>query len=228
MQVGWPDLVYYTNFSLTAAAFLTVILWQVAKGAAARRRAVGLSTFLLCAALWSYAWYFRPLPPYLSGLVDETGYCRQTTYDSCSAAAAAMLLASHGIQTDEQEMADLCLTRAGAGTTPLGLFRGISLKAIDKRLRPAPVFVREVADLSRLGGACITTVGLRNGAPPEVEERMLSYGWEHDVRHDIVIFAVDPAGEWMDVGDPSFGRERWPTHDLEYIWDKRVLILEPR
>ena len=70
-----------------------------------RGGAWGCSPPLLSWWLWSYAWYFAPLPPGLPGRVDDTGYCRRTTDDSCSAAAATMLIHHHGIPAEEAAMA---------------------------------------------------------------------------------------------------------------------------
>jgi hypothetical protein len=228
MALGLPDLVFLTNQSLATACVLAVILWRSAKTAAERRRAWVLGGLLVCASLWSYAWYFAPLPDGLTGKPDATGFCKQTTPDSCSAAAAATLLAQHGISTNEEEMAELCLTRRGFGTTPLGLYRGLTLKAAAKGLRPVPILANDVAELGRRNQPAITTVGLQRGAPPEVEAKMLEYGWGYDFRHDVVALTADPAGAWIEVADPSYGKERWPTKDIEYIWDRWVLVLTTR
>jgi len=68
-------------------------------------------------------WYDR-----LEGQVDARGYCPQTSEYTCGAAAAAMLLDSVGVETDEREMAKLCLVRAGIGVTDQTLRRGIRKK----------------------------------------------------------------------------------------------------
>ena len=136
MRPACPDLVYFTNFTLPGVAVLLVAMWRRAPDAGARRRALLLTPAALGAALWSYAWYFLPVPSGLGGRADATGYCAQTSNDSCSAAAAVMLLHAHGIPATEAEMARLCLTRAGQGTTPLGLYRGLALKAREHRLVP--------------------------------------------------------------------------------------------
>jgi hypothetical protein len=121
-------------------------------------------------------------------------------------------------------MGRLCLTRAGYGTPALGLARGLALKGRARGLRPRLAFARP-ADLYRLGGPSVISIGVSRTAPAEIIERMREYGWEPGRHHAVVVLDADPKGEWLDVADPSFGRERWPTKDLEYLWDGRALFL---
>lgn len=230
MRLSWPDLVFFTNLSLEGVVALLVLLWRQAGDTPARARAGVLGAVALGAALWSYAWLFLPTPDGLAGAVDATGLCRQTSDDSCSAAAAVMVLHHHGIPATEAEMARLCLTRAQLGTPSLGLHRGLALKAGPHRRRPRLLHLRGAADFSRLAGPAVIRVGLRRGAPPEVTKRMQGYGWTPGVFHAVVVLAGDPGGKWIEVADPSYGREKWPIRDpleLAYIWDGRALILEP-
>jgi hypothetical protein len=129
MRLGFHDLVFFTNLTAEGAAVLLALMAPPASDRRARLRAGVLGAGLLAAAGASYAWYFAPLPAGLSGAADREGFCAQTTEDSCSAAAAAMLLHNAGIPASEEEMARLCLTRAGYGTPPLGLLRGLAIRA---------------------------------------------------------------------------------------------------
>jgi len=228
MCAGWPDLVFFTNLSLEGTAVLLAVLWRQAVERGGRQRAAVLTPLMLGAALWSYAWYFAPLPPGLAGTVDQTGYCRQTTDDSCSAAAAVMVLHAHSINATEREMAALCLTRDRHGTTPLGLYRGLALKSRPHGLRPVLVRAGSVAGLSALGSPGVVSIGLDAGAPAAMASRLEEYGWQRGVRHAVVIMGADPKGYWLDVADPSYGRERWPNADpaeLRSLWDGMVLVL---
>lgn len=228
MRLGWPDLVFFTNLSLEGVAVLLALLWRQNSKPGASGRAAVLSLAALGVALWSYGWYFTPTPAGLSGTVDRAGYCRQTSEDSCSAAAAAMVLHAHGIAATEAEMAALCLTRAGHGTTPLGLFRGLSLKCRPHGLRPALVRASSVARLHDLKGSGVISVGLDVFAPAATARKLEEYGWQRGVRHAVVVLAADPAGNWIEIADPSYGRERWPTRDpaeLRSLWDGLVLVL---
>ena len=54
---------------------------------------------------------------------------------------------------------------------------------------------------------------------------MAGYGWPRGLRHAVVVLAADPAGEWLEVADPSYGRERWPAEGIEWLWDGQALVL---
>src|SRR5262249_50882540 len=150
------------------------------------------------------------------------------TEDSCSAAAAVTLLSLYDIRSDEAEMAALCLTRERFGTTPLGLYRGLTLKSRPHELSVRVVHCNSVVDLARLARRSIITVGLNHDSPPDVVARMESFGWAKGVHHDVAVIDVDPDGQWIDVADPSNGLERWPAEDLLPIWGRFALILERR
>ncbi|MGV3721289.1 MAG: hypothetical protein ACO1SX_10315 [Actinomycetota bacterium] len=228
MGLGIPDLVFFTNLTLQGVAALCALMWREAADRNSRVRAAVLTPALLGAALWSYAWYFAPLPSGLHGKVNESGYCVQTSDYSCSAAAAAMLLHAHGIPADEAEMASLCVTRAGYGTSPLGLYRGLAVKCRSRGLRPKLTRPGTSAGVGALGRPSIVSIGLELNAPAKVAEKMAEYGWQRGVKHAVVFLKADPHGAWIDVADPSFGHERWPTRDareLRSIWDGLALAL---
>lgn len=221
------DLVFLTNVTLEGSAVLFALLWKDASDRRARVQVILLGAPLLAVVLWTYAWYFIP-PPDVRGHIDGRGICLQTSNDSCSAAAAVTLLYMNGISTDEREMARLCLTTAGQGTTPLGLFRGLAVAGRPYGLRPA--LVRDgIPDLfRRVKLPVIISVGLIPGAPPEVAARMEEYGWSLTVRHTVVVLGADADGKSLVVGDPTNGIERWPVADLKYLWDGNALALERR
>ncbi|MGO8670126.1 MAG: cysteine peptidase family C39 domain-containing protein [Capsulimonadaceae bacterium] len=219
-----PGLVFVTNQSLAAAAVLATLMGASAAEPAARVRATVLGLALVCTALWSCSWLYGPIPAGLTGKADKTGYCGQTSEDSCSAAAAVMLLHHYGIETTERRMADLCLTRDRIGTSPLGLYRGLAVEAATRNLR---LRMTAVHHLDQLKTPCIVEIGLKPGVPTTVAKRMESYGWAPGLRHTIVIERADPHGRWWDVADPDYGRERWPTDGIGYIWNGCELTLTP-
>lgn len=225
----WPDLIYFSNLSLEAVAVLVTLLWLNVRNRAAGFRAILLTVVALGVAVRSYAWYFQPTPVSLVGTVDAKGFCWQTSRDSCSAASAAMLLHARGIPTTEAEMAQLCLTRDGMGTPTLGLFRGVAMKAKSRGFHPQmrAVPVGEWGQVAKLPLPAIISVGLRGWASPELRKELEGYGWSYGFRHALLLLAADPQGQWIDVADPSYGRERWPTRNLEYLWDGRALLLQP-
>lgn len=228
MRVPGSDLVFLTNLFLEGTVVLCALLWRSALERKARWRAGVLSVVLLGASLGSYAWYFGPTPAPLTGSVDRNGFCPQTTHDSCSAASATMLLAWHHVPTTEAEMAELCLTRSGHGTTPLGLYRGLTLRAASHGLCVRLISISKPSEIRKSDCPCILSVGLKSGCPTEVNDRMISYGWEPGLQHTVVIMDADPAGQWVDVADPTNGKERWSTADLRYLWDGYALILVAR
>jgi hypothetical protein len=228
MGLGIPDLVFFTNLTLQGVAALCVLMWRQAADRKSRVRAALLTPILLGASLWSYACYFAPTPPGLRGKVDGDGYCAQTSDHSCSAAAAAMLLHAHGIPTDEAEMAQLCVTRAGYGTSPLGLYRGLAMKCRGRRLHPDLARAGTSAGVGVLGRPSIVSIGLELNAPEAVAKKMAEYGWQRGVKHAVVFLDAAPNGDWIEVADPSYGKERWPTRDareLRSIWDGLALTL---
>lgn len=122
-------------------------------------------------------------------------------------------------------MAELCLTRTGHGTVPLGLYRGLWLKGASGGLHPELQTLRGISDMSRRSIPCIISVGLRSDAPVAISTKMQEYGWEPGQYHSVMIVAADPHGQWLDVHDPTNGPEHWPAKDIEYIWDRRALVL---
>ncbi len=59
------------------------------------------------------------------------GVCMQSTEVSCCPAAAVTLLATHGARHTESSLTKACLT-SSAGTSSLGLYRGLSQVAADE------------------------------------------------------------------------------------------------
>jgi predicted double-glycine peptidase len=228
MPYAGTGLAFLTNLSLEGVAVLCALLWSGATRHDDKLRAALLLTPLLAVSLWSYGWYFAPLPAKLHGRLDQNGLMHQTTDDSCSAASAAMLLYHYGIPATEMEMAQLCLTRAAMGTSPLGLYRGLAIKAAERGLHPRMMQIGRPDRLRGLKQPAIINVGLKANAPEEIAIRLQSYGWQVGVWHTVVILRADEGGQWVEVADPSFGPERWPIEDLNYLWDGSALILAPK
>lgn len=222
---GW---IFLTNLSLEVVAVLMAVLWCSAQDRKARVRAAFLAPLLVLAAMASYAWYFLPAPADLTGIAESDGLCLQTSHDSCSAAATVTLLARHGIHVTEAQMAALCLTRAGLGTTSLGIYRGLSLAAAPYGLKPRMVHIASLADLKHAPYPCLVSVGLKPGSSPAVQERMISYGWAPGEHHSVVFLRPEASGHRIAVADPTQGRENWPLEDIDPIWNGYGFILVPR
>ena len=118
------------------------------------------------------------------------------------------LLNRYGIKTTKAEMARLCLTRDGFGTTPLGIFRGVSIRPRKAGLRRG--WCTRIPE-GHFGGhhPCLVSVGLHPAAPPEVAQELEGYGWAPGLRHGVVILSVDSTGQTVRVADPSYGLEDW-------------------
>lgn len=154
----------------------------------------------------------RPAPA--GGDNWHQGVAMQTSWATCSPAAAATLLRARGIDVSESQMIPLCLTD-GSGTPTLGLYRGIKLVAQQHQL---PVQVLDVS-LDELLAADDWPVLLAVKLPHAVEDRRYvdQRGWIPGMGHSVVGLGSAGNGQiW--VGDPSVGLERWSHHDLEVLW----------
>ncbi len=226
-RLQWPDLVFFTNFTLQGTTVLLVRMWVGARSRWDHTRAGILSAVAAGACAWSYCWYFSTIPSPLFGRADHNHYCPQTTPASCGAAAAVMLLSHEGIPTNEHDMAELCLTRRNIGTSPLGLMRGLAIMGAARKLQPRVVDVRHLRGLAALGRPAILSVGLRTGTPPRIAQRLYHEGWDPDVFHAVVLRRVSAEEGWVEVSDPSMGIERWPATHLDYLWDGQAIVLMP-
>lgn len=237
IRLQWPDAIFLSNLFLEAVAVMLALIWRPALRPVLDRgragRALLITPVALGAALWSYAWYFAPLPAGLNRRAPSNGLFIQSSRDSCSAAAAATLLTGYGIRTNEYEMARLSLTRRNYGTPTLGLFRGLYLRGQEKGLRVDFLQLSEenpvtaVASLARLHVPSIISAGMPAAAPPNIARRLLQRGWRPGVRHAVVIVGVDKGLRSVRVSDPSYGREEWAAEDLWWLWDGRALVMRP-
>lgn len=225
----WPahvlpfsNMIVLANLEVPLAAVLIGAAAGLMPGSAGRRSV--LLVPLAALAVWScVAPCFDPQPEVSNRWRGRV--CRQTSSATCSPAAAATLLAAHGIRSTEGEMARLCLTNAG-GTPIRGLYRGLKLKTAG-----TPFDVRPVAgDLDALherlaDGPVILTVKLipAPGVDPRFER---DWGWVPGVSHAVVLFGRRADGLY-DVGDPSVGRERWDKRALDTLWHGEAIQLVP-
>lgn len=162
-------------------------------------------------------------PPACGRSWESGGICIQTTHATCSPACAATLLGFCGIEAEEQEMAELCLTRKG--TTWQGLYHGL------KRKTAGTAWDVEVVryDLDQLrslsGEPVILRVGLARDArvSPDYERE---FGWRPGTGHSVVFLGFLPNGQ-VEVADPTpgIGRERWTVEDLKTLWDGQTVRL---
>jgi hypothetical protein len=190
-------------------------------GGAVRRG--GWLVALAAVCLFASYGFLLGTPPQLRN-VWRNGVCRQTSLASCGPAAAATLLAEHGILATEAEMARLCVT-TGDGTSTRGIYRGLVLKAAgtDRRVEP---FLGDVEALRKLDGPVLLNVrlDLRPDTDPRYVEK---WGWRPGVPHTVVFFRCRPDGRFV-IGDPAVGREVWDQKAIDTLWHGEGLRLVPR
>ena len=155
--------------------------------------------------------------------IDEV--CMQSNHSSCSACAAATLLAYHGIRTNEAEMMKLCLTGA-KGTPSLGLYRGLKLKT-EGTPYDVEVFRTDLDTLLNSDESpAILLVMLEANA--DVDPRyQRDWGWVPGLGHAVVYYGRAGEDRVM-MGDPSVGREKWSFEDLRVLWQGEGLRLRQR
>ena len=187
-----------------------------------RTKIVLLGFFVALSMYLPYRRLFGPRPEVANQV--ERGVFMQTTDATCGAAAAATLLSTVGIESSEREMVDLCFS-TWRGTSLHGIVRGLAVKleGTDWRVRARKMPADELADLE---APAILEVGLQDGLPTD-ERYITEWGWIPGVVHTAVMFDVLPGG-YLDIGDPTTGRERWRPEALEVLWQGVAITLERR
>ena len=139
---------------------------------------------------------------------------KQSSWATCSPAAAATLLTAEGIPVSEREMIPLCLTDYD-GTPTLGLYRGIKLIS-SRNNRQVEIVARDLATLLQENDwPVLMAVRLPFGVDdPRFEAE---WGWIPGMGHSVVVLGRNPAGEFL-VADPAVGLEVWTESKLETLW----------
>lgn len=220
-QLFWARLVpssaaiIYTNFASIFAALAAGWAWRLPK-TPAWRRAI-LSILLASGALISVFWPLLSIalrPPPIGGDQWKDNVAMQTSWATCSPAAAATLFRAEGINVSESDMIPLCLTDS-SGTPTLGLYRGIKLVATENDL--------DVELLSGTVDDLLTAndwpVLLAVELPFGVEDRRFEeqWGWIPGMGHSAVALGRTARGGIL-IGDPAVGREEWTIADFEVLW----------
>jgi hypothetical protein len=174
---------------------------------------VGLGLTSLAAILWPLLSIALRPPP--EGHDKWFGpVALQTSWATCSPAAAATLLKAEGIAVSEREMIPLCLTDY-AGTPTLGLYRGIKLMASRHGRKVEIVDHRLEKLLSDDDWPVLLAVRLPFGVEdPRFEKE---WGWIPGMGHSVVALRRDPSGGIV-VADPAVGLEVWSEATLKTLW----------
>ncbi|HBJ38956.1 MAG TPA: peptidase C39 [Planctomycetaceae bacterium] len=207
--------IIYSNFAAIFAAMAAGWAWRLPDTPAWRRATLATllaisSVVAILMPLLSIA--LRPPPP--GGDAWRQGVAMQTSWATCSPAAAATLFRGEGITVSEAEMVPLCLTDY-AGTPTLGLYRGVKLVA--NRYKRRVVLLD--GGLTRLVADDDWPVLLSVRLPFGVEDRRFveQWGWIPGMGHSVVIMGRTSNGDFI-VGDPAMGLEIWSKADLDLLW----------
>ena len=220
----YSNLIVIGNWASVVTAFLAGLVWHSVEGGRVRRGV--LVAALGVVGLIAIVAPIAGTSPRCGNSWTWQGYCIQTTRYTCSAASAATLLRLHGIETTEQEMADLCFTRKG--TTWPGLFRGLKRKTSGTPW-DVEVVSGDLNDLRNLASSpIILTVGLQNSNAIDAAERG-PQGWIPGVNHSVVLLEFIET-DYVVIADPTpgIGRELWHISDLERVWQNVGMRLVER
>jgi hypothetical protein len=220
-QLFWARIVpnsaaiIYTNFAALFAALAAG--WSLRLNHTPLWRRIGLATMLSIISLAAILWPLLSIavrPPPAGGDKFKNGVALQTSWATCSPAAAATFLSAAGIRTSEAEMIPLCLTDA-AGTPTLGLYRGLKLQA--KRHGRALQVID--GSLENLLATDRWPVLLTVRLPFGVDDRRFTeqWGWIPGMGHTVVALNRASSGEVL-IGDPAVGLEWWSEAELRLLW----------
>lgn len=208
----FSSLIILGNWFPIAAAALAGLAWFHIPGCV-WRRSFSISG-LVAVAAYTMVSPLLGRPPQCDNQWTSDRICLQTTLQTCTPACAATLLDRYGIRTTEQEMAELCLTRAG--TNWQGLYRGLKRKLAGS---PWDVEVmqcdaNQVASMS--GEPLIMSVGLSGESATDLQEITAEWGWKPGIGHSVVLLKKNNLGRYL-VADPTpgIGREEWSDRDLQ-------------
>jgi hypothetical protein len=225
--IPWRDLLFVSNLYPFAFALIlpTAVFRQPARPG--RLRLGILSILLTLASMRPSFEFLEPAARARITWVDRDGICRQSSRETCSAAALATVLLQHGIESNEKRIAELAWTRRERGTSVLGLYRA-AVFLTDGRPELRPRIRRITAEeLLASGRPAVVTVGLpRLGSSPAALEFGKAYEWEPGVLHDVAFLGRSPTQGLVRIGDPDFGLEEWPEEHLRYLHRGTALVLE--
>lgn len=225
----FSNLIVLGNWFPPLLGFLAGLAWNGVSGSWWKK-----SIYLVGMLVLAVGALVKPLRGNVPDCGDrwQNGVCLQTTPHTCSPCCGATILAHAEIETSEQEMANLCLTRQG--TLWQGLYRGLKRKTADTDW-DVEVFTGDVEDLRQQvqTGPVILTVGVPD--EPVDEIYTTQYGWSPGELHSVVLFDFDATegsedDQRVEMGDPSVedGREQWSVTDLRVLYRGRGLRLVPR
>jgi len=188
---------------------------------------------LLCLVLFGlslkpYKSWFLPIQESREHIMDENGVCRQSTADTCSAAAAVTLLHHYGINSTETEVARLAHTRPGSGTSRLGLFRALKILTRGKPGMRVRIVRCDGESLLRRNRPAVITVGLTENPRTEEEIKAATlWNWQPGAVHDVTFLGRDETNPLkIRIGEPEFGLEKWDAGALDFLYKNMAIFIE--
>lgn len=217
----WPNkygIVIY-NFVPLFVALLSAVMIALHRRSIARLVVYVLLALFVDAWFWSAAFY-NPIH-----CEDRWAgsCCLQTTDYTCVPAAAATLLKINGIDSNEEALKTLCLTRT-RGTSLWGLYRGLREKT-DGREKRVTICETSISDFLERNKPAIVFVMLDAALDAKDKRYSRDWGWTVNVAHAVVFLEALP-GNRVAIADPKFGVEVWNTEGLEALWQRKVVYLE--
>ncbi|TWU05574.1 cysteine peptidase family C39 domain-containing protein [Stieleria varia] len=220
-QLFWAKIVpssaaiIYTNLAAVFAALAAGWAWRLPKTPMWRRSI--MTVLLACGSLAAILWPLLSMavrPPPTGGDQWKDGVAMQTSWATCSPAAAATLFRAEEIDVSESEMIPLCLTDS-SGTPTLGLYRGVKLIA-NRNGHDVELLDGSIPDLlSSDDWPVLLAVELAYGE--EDRTYVEQWGWIPGMGHSVVALGRGPNGGVL-IGDPSVGLEEWTEKDMEVLW----------
>lgn len=221
----YSNLIVVGNWYFPLAGVLAGLAWRRIETSVVRRWAVLI--LLLSSSLYTCVQPVLGAPPLCRSRSERSVEGRlfyQTTTSTCAAAAAATLLSHYGISTDEQEMAELCLTRHG--TTWKGLFRGLKLKTSQSRWS-IEVFHGDGDELPRDHLYPVILWAELSPSHPNAAAYRAEWGWIPGTTHTVVVLRQIRPGEYL-IHDPVAGKEVWTEEELDLLWTGEGMRLVQR
>lgn len=223
----FPDALFFDNWLPYGAALLAPAAMQLARSGAQAAR-LGVLLTVLFTLSWKPTYdEFRPLARTNPLSVDPHGIVRQTSSETCAAAALATFARQYGIDATEAQMVEHARTLHRRGTTQLGLYRALRL-AFAGREELKPRIVKAPAGwLLRRSAPAIITVGLPRDGSAEARAFGQKYDWPQGIYHDVVFLGPDPEkrGHVL-IGEPDSGLESWPIEHLKYLYSGFAAVVE--
>lgn len=216
--------IIYTNLAALFAACGAGWAWRLPDTPVWRRGI--MAGMLAIASAASIVWPLLSItlrPPPAGDDQWRDGVALQTSWATCSPAAAATFLNAEEIKSSEAELIPLCLTDS-SGTPTLGLYRGVKLVANENGKDVAIL----TTDLDGLIAADKWPVLIGVQLPFGTEDRRYAeqWGWIPGMGHSVVVLGRDGNDRFV-VGDPSIGLEVWDRSDMEILWHGIGMRLVP-